>query len=475
MNNSIQDVTGNLFRALSRFRRSAQSLLLWVDAICINQKDNIEKLHQIDLMRDVYSSADQVVMWLGEPDTGDTAPAQKIQTSHEMVKSMKELWPPWVYKAFQPYIDEDHLTGPEEEPFGSNIGDDLRFRELIDQLPDEVRPIFYTPPVADLGVIDNEDKESVSLVITTLLSQSFNAINDMADLSQQNVFSHQQDGSKTEIFDWRQASDIPKFFIGPLSAREWPVLGAFALTYFLAASKHLTTIPFFAKDENITGCLSQSWLKSVTALQELLQNVYWTRAWITQEIVLAKDPVIYYGRHIMSFKMLAAAQVVLKEHKNSRCCASALQERSLTACQGTPIWSALVTQFGRIEDLTNMWLRNAQARSEGKEIDIPWTEIFSFSLTRRYATNPLDHVYGILGLVENRGPEKIEADYSSSPMRVYAKATEQIIRTSGNLKVFASHTCCAAEAVSAPFVGTRLEYGRKRHRHRISMATSKLQ
>lgn len=424
--------------------------MIWVDAICINQKDDIEKLHQIDLMRDVYSSAREVIMWLGEPDVGDTIPSQRIQTPPETLADIKSHWPPWIYHALKPYLDEEHLSESERDQSEGYLGDDLQFRQIIDQLPSEVRPIFYSPPVTDLGVMDRNSQESRTLVISTLLTESFNAINDFADLLQQNSFSREQDGLKTEVFDWRRSAEIPQFFIGPQDPREWPILGAFSIAYFLATSKHLTDIPFFAKDENIVQCLSQAWLKSVNALQNLLDNAYWMRAWITQEIVLAQNPVIYYGRHIMGFKMLATAQAVLKQHSNGRCCASALQERTLKACHGTPIWTALGTSFARIEDCTEMWLRNAHARAQGKEIDTPWSHILSFNLTRRYATKPLDHVYGILGLVANNGPEKISADYSASVAAVYAKATERVIKTSDNLKVFATFTAARLNHFQLP-------------------------
>jgi len=38
---------------------------LWVDAICINQNDVVERGHQVRLMRDIFSRAKRVVVWLG--------------------------------------------------------------------------------------------------------------------------------------------------------------------------------------------------------------------------------------------------------------------------------------------------------------------------------------------------------------------------------------------------------------------------
>jgi hypothetical protein len=59
-------ISANLDRALRRVRRTEQDLYLWVDAICINQDDAIEKEYQISMMLQIYQSARRVVVYLGE-------------------------------------------------------------------------------------------------------------------------------------------------------------------------------------------------------------------------------------------------------------------------------------------------------------------------------------------------------------------------------------------------------------------------
>lgn len=70
-------VTSNLWDALAQLRQShrvRQGFKLWIDAICINQQDVAERNHQVSLMRDIYASAWQVVVWLGgEADDSDLA------------------------------------------------------------------------------------------------------------------------------------------------------------------------------------------------------------------------------------------------------------------------------------------------------------------------------------------------------------------------------------------------------------------
>ena len=59
-------ITRNLHSALQRLRLVDKPLLLWADAICINQRDNEEKEAQVQLMRRIYTTAYLVVADLGE-------------------------------------------------------------------------------------------------------------------------------------------------------------------------------------------------------------------------------------------------------------------------------------------------------------------------------------------------------------------------------------------------------------------------
>ncbi|KAH8704304.1 heterokaryon incompatibility protein-domain-containing protein, partial [Phaeosphaeriaceae sp. PMI808] len=70
-------VTQNLYAALVRLRKKQKIRTLWVDAICINQKDNSERTQQVRQMTDVYRYADQTLVWLG-PGNGQTKKAFQL-------------------------------------------------------------------------------------------------------------------------------------------------------------------------------------------------------------------------------------------------------------------------------------------------------------------------------------------------------------------------------------------------------------
>jgi hypothetical protein len=58
-------VTENLAMALSYLRQDNFPVILWVDAVCINQNDDVEKSEQVRMMRDIYANAAYTKAWLG--------------------------------------------------------------------------------------------------------------------------------------------------------------------------------------------------------------------------------------------------------------------------------------------------------------------------------------------------------------------------------------------------------------------------
>lgn len=58
-------VTENLYLALYQLRLSYEVRNLWIDALCIDQKHDNEKTHQVELMSSIFQHASQVLVWLG--------------------------------------------------------------------------------------------------------------------------------------------------------------------------------------------------------------------------------------------------------------------------------------------------------------------------------------------------------------------------------------------------------------------------
>jgi len=58
-------VTENLDTALRSLRYTYDERVIWIDALCINQGDIRERTQQVTKMREIYSRATKVVVWLG--------------------------------------------------------------------------------------------------------------------------------------------------------------------------------------------------------------------------------------------------------------------------------------------------------------------------------------------------------------------------------------------------------------------------
>ena len=55
----------NLHEFLLKLRDTHTTQILWADAVCINQRNEDERSHQLTSMARVYSDAEQVMAWLG--------------------------------------------------------------------------------------------------------------------------------------------------------------------------------------------------------------------------------------------------------------------------------------------------------------------------------------------------------------------------------------------------------------------------
>jgi hypothetical protein len=89
--NCVLKINGGFFRVrrnlrdfLCEARRQRLSAALWIDAICINQQDTLERTHQVKLMGQIYRGASQVLIWLGTPARTDPIKPLLAQRQHMM-------------------------------------------------------------------------------------------------------------------------------------------------------------------------------------------------------------------------------------------------------------------------------------------------------------------------------------------------------------------------------------------------------
>jgi hypothetical protein len=65
VNNAEFPVTRNLRVALEHLRNDDENITLWIDALCINQDNAMEKSEQVQQMKHIYKNAINTIVWLG--------------------------------------------------------------------------------------------------------------------------------------------------------------------------------------------------------------------------------------------------------------------------------------------------------------------------------------------------------------------------------------------------------------------------
>ncbi|KAK5101551.1 hypothetical protein LTR70_000722 [Exophiala xenobiotica] len=91
-------IRDNAFSILTRLRKSDEFVKVWIDCLCINQRDKLEKSAQIRLMHSIYKQAARTIIWLGKTDDLSDEAVDYIKSldvdgiSREFSKGWEDRW-----------------------------------------------------------------------------------------------------------------------------------------------------------------------------------------------------------------------------------------------------------------------------------------------------------------------------------------------------------------------------------------------
>jgi hypothetical protein len=105
-------ITPNLSDALKHLREENETLYIWIDALCINQNDEIEKKEQVMKLARIYRNAYNVCIWLGSDSPGSSV------SDHAMS---------FIRHAIDPTMHGALLADPVWLPKWANLFDLLRW------------------------------------------------------------------------------------------------------------------------------------------------------------------------------------------------------------------------------------------------------------------------------------------------------------------------------------------------------------
>ena len=108
-------VTQNLACALRYLRYQDRKRVLWIDAICVNQRDLQERSQQVKRMADIYTISNRVVVWLGEEGNNSTV---ALQTLERLNTKIEVSYPQRTMKPTSKQASESHWAdGQAPLPF----------------------------------------------------------------------------------------------------------------------------------------------------------------------------------------------------------------------------------------------------------------------------------------------------------------------------------------------------------------------
>lgn len=137
-------VSENLHAALWHLRKKDGPLTLWVDALCIDQKNDVEKSWHVQQMRSTFSEAHKTVVWLGPAAEETDAAMSMLEHIGRVAQNLgqeSEIWGDTVstrvvegYERFARQSATD-IPGASSTLSGGD-GLDLLFRDIVTKSPD---------------------------------------------------------------------------------------------------------------------------------------------------------------------------------------------------------------------------------------------------------------------------------------------------------------------------------------------------
>jgi len=169
------------------------------------------------------------------------------------------------------------------------------------------------------------------------------------------------------------------------------------------------------------------------SIVELMNNPWFTRAWIAQEVILSQVVDVIVGKIVVSFETLhhlalttaRMEQHTLKTHKPEKCVISS-------------------TGFNRLHPVAKVRI----AREKGKQPKKFW-DLLSNIAQYSHSSDPHDAIYAFLGLLDD-DRVSIDVDYSVSESQVYMRTASAAIIGHRNLDILGLANPAITESKSLP-------------------------
>lgn len=366
----ITPVTVNLANALKRLREMRQEFF-WADAICINQDDIDERGQQVQLMEDIYNIASLVYAWLSD----EKIPDAKLEHEDASKDTSEDAVSPRLLPASTWPLEFEEIEQPAAQS-KSVSALDLAMQSLSLPLKDpeiDLNEDYAGDVGEEVEEIPNEDPERPEPVE---LSSKVAESRVDTGLFWCNLIFEQLEASKAE------------------------------------SSKAIEKPPKIRRCDGLHALVNDA----VFPVLDLLENKYWSRVWIFQEMVLADDITFLGPNTCLELSRFQAVCSWLQEIGDGDVLRPLFVELS--------IWTEWKKTIQRT-DMMPLRIKRCKTLIEKIDRSKPKTSLAYareeiFKVTRWLnATDPRDHIYGIIGVLDVR----FKANYGRSVQDLYVAWT----------------------------------------------------
>ena len=389
-NGASLKVTRSLNVALRYLRSTTDVRTLWADAICINQGDFEERNQQVQLMRDVYSKARQVIAWIGDESGLQTA----IMDLENSLTVTGDAGDEEKAKAFEALTNTERLENGDEQ------------LAMEAEPRDEALEVIDNSEVVQITSDNSEVEKSKDIGAPIVaIDNDNNAIQAKAG------DTTEKGHHDTTVFEVRPDDNLSLF--GRLRKKGKD-----------KASKKMTDLAKIGARRLIEAAISP---------QEITERPWFSRAWIIQEVALSTKLVLQCGPRTVSWKNFYYLARALAMETSGERIPAILSNSPLQRVQFIESTRAMV-QARRERPSTS--LPSSQSTDEAA-LKGQWRSFESLvSSARSYgATNPRDHIYALLGLVDPDVGRQIGVDYDSDTLSVFRGYVRKAIDKGDSLTI----------------------------------------
>lgn len=249
-------VTLNLESALRHIRHPTDVIILWVDVLCINQEDLAEKNHQVEMMREIFSSAELVIAWLGSAGEDSDLAMGVFQ------KGLKALM----------HFEETQYDSDEERALGQPESCLIGAEQCVN-ISSECQQEDVTTPTAQKAVMTGPQLSSHATLANS--GHRCGLLNP--------IDKHQDEHRNVEQPSTSSASR-------PFSSHDSALSEDYVLFHELMDSKDMWELMM-----EYRMVMKRLTIREIIAMRNLLKRSWWCRIWVVQEVLLAKKVTFKCG------------------------------------------------------------------------------------------------------------------------------------------------------------------------------------